>query len=296
MADLAVVLDGTRDVDNVLGTGLSARYARPARRPPALRGLARWGCWPTARPWWRSGGGLGRSAGRARRPPLRTGPVAARSSSLTRARRKTGDRGEPARLDAVPGPRRRRRRPPRRTNRRRTDRGRTDRGRTDRGRTARGRSAVAGRRGRDELDDRPALAGDQRRLPARRPVMDARRLRPHGHVLLLEPHLVPGRTALGVPASTGGQRTSSWTAPCPASHRRAAQPPARSAWPALTPLTAALTGSRTELPCWRCAGTVDDRITGRMVALDTTRPDHQPPPAGAAAALPGLRWSCPGRS
>jgi oxazoline/thiazoline synthase len=96
-------------------------------------------------------------------------------------------------------------------------------------------------------------------------------VRPHGQVLLLGPHLVPGRTGCWECLRqrwTENEQLDSFLGGLPAAVRPAGQP--ERAWPALTPLTAALTGLlAAELPVLALRGH-SDRITGRMVALDTT--------------------------
>jgi oxazoline/thiazoline synthase len=96
-------------------------------------------------------------------------------------------------------------------------------------------------------------------------------VRPHGHVLLLGPHLVPGQTGcwecLRQRLTENEQLDSFVTGLPPAARPADWQERAR---PALTSLTTALTGLlAVELPVLALRGH-SDRITGRMVALDTT--------------------------
>jgi bacteriocin biosynthesis cyclodehydratase domain-containing protein len=96
-------------------------------------------------------------------------------------------------------------------------------------------------------------------------------VRPHGHAMLLGPHLVPGQTGcwecLRQRWAENEQLDSFITGLPPAARPAGWQ---ERAWSALTPLTAALTGLlAAELPVLALRGH-SDRITGRMVALDTT--------------------------
>ena len=96
-------------------------------------------------------------------------------------------------------------------------------------------------------------------------------VRPHGQVLMLGPHLVPGKTGcwecLRLRWTENEQLDSFLTGLPPAARPAGWQ---ERAWPALTPLTAALTGLlAAELPVLALRGH-SDRITGRMVAVDTS--------------------------
>lgn len=96
-------------------------------------------------------------------------------------------------------------------------------------------------------------------------------VRPHGHVLLLGPHLVPGQTGCWECLRqrwAENEQLDGFVAGLPPAARPAVRQ--ERAWPALAPLTAALTGLlAAELPVLALRGH-SDRITGRMVALDTT--------------------------
>ena len=106
-------------------------------------------------------------------------------------------------------------------------------------------------------------------------------VRPHGRVLLLGPHLVPGLTGCWECLRqrwTANEQVDSFLAGLRPAVLPAEALPAEAlpdgrperAWPALAPLTAALTGLlAAELPVLALRGH-SDRITGRMVALDTT--------------------------
>lgn len=96
-------------------------------------------------------------------------------------------------------------------------------------------------------------------------------VRPHGHVLLLGPHLVPGQTGCWECLRqrwTENEQLDRFVSGLPPAARPAGWQ--ERAWPALTPLTAALAGLlAAELPVLALRGH-SDRITGRIVALDTT--------------------------
>jgi oxazoline/thiazoline synthase len=96
-------------------------------------------------------------------------------------------------------------------------------------------------------------------------------VRPHGHALLLGPHLVPGQTGCWECLRERwmeNEQLDSFVSGLPAAARPAGWQ--ERVWPALTPLTAALTGLlAVELPVLALRGH-SDRITGRIVALDTT--------------------------
>jgi oxazoline/thiazoline synthase len=96
-------------------------------------------------------------------------------------------------------------------------------------------------------------------------------VRPRGHVLLLGPHLVPGQTGCWECLRqrwTQNEQLENFVAGLAPDARPAGWQ--ERAWPVLTPLTAALAGLlAVELPVLALRGN-SDRITGRMVALDTT--------------------------
>jgi len=96
-------------------------------------------------------------------------------------------------------------------------------------------------------------------------------VRPHGHALLLGPHLVPGQTGCWECLRrrwTENEQLENFVAGLPADARPAGW--RERAWPALASLTLALAGLlAAELPVLALRG-YSERITGRMVALDTT--------------------------
>jgi bacteriocin biosynthesis cyclodehydratase domain-containing protein len=96
-------------------------------------------------------------------------------------------------------------------------------------------------------------------------------VRPRGHALLLGPHLIPGQTGCWECLRhrwTENEQLANFVAALPADARPAGW--RERAWPALTSLTAALAGLlAAELPVLALRGH-SERITGRMVALDTT--------------------------
>ena len=96
-------------------------------------------------------------------------------------------------------------------------------------------------------------------------------MRPHGHVLLLGPHLVPGQTGCWECLRrrwAENEQLDDFMTGLPSAARPAGWQ--ERAWPALAPLTTALTGLlAAELPVLALRGH-SDRITGQMVALDPT--------------------------
>jgi bacteriocin biosynthesis cyclodehydratase domain-containing protein len=97
-------------------------------------------------------------------------------------------------------------------------------------------------------------------------------IRPHGLVLMLGPHLVPGETGCWECLRqrwTENEQLADFIAGLPPARWLERAQSAEPAEPALTPLTAALAGLlAAELPVLAARGR-SERVTGRLVALDT---------------------------
>ena len=247
-ADLAVLLDGTRDVDDVLDR-LSARYqARTAAAAlrrlralglladgPAIAAPEAVAAWDArlvdpadAEDWTRHGEVVLLDAGSAQ-----TGTLASQLSSM-------GFRVREAAVADLPG--------------------------VALGEPAQAASIVVAVT--SSMTD-PALAAIN--AACLRAGSSWTLVRPHGHALLLGPHLVPGRTGCWECLRerwTENEQLDGFVSGLAAAARPAGWQ--ERVWPALTPLTAALTGLlAAELPVLALRGH-SDRITGRIVALDTT--------------------------
>src|SRR5512146_2045233 len=308
-ADLAVGLDGTRDADDVLA-GLSARYqARAAaaalRRLRALRVLADGpaatapetaAAWDTrlvspaaAEDWTRHGEVILLDAGSAQ-----AGNMASQLASL-------GFGVRAAAVTDLPGT---------------APAGTPPAGTAPNGAALSGTSVPSGTGAAappvivavTSSMTEPALAAIN--AVCLRAGLPWTLVRPHGHVLLLGPHLVPGRTGCWECLRqrwTANEQLDSFLAGLPAAGTSAARTSAQTqpsgprdrVRPALTSLTAALAGLlAAELPVLALRGH-SDRITGRMVALDTTdltlshhplvRQPHCPACGEPAAAGHGAR-------